>query len=296
MKIARNPDRSLVFLVDNGSVRPGATLNLRRVAAALSERTGMPVEARSLLHSNKVPAEKLDGMPASTLGPAATWRAEEGVKDMVILPFFFGPSRALSGYLPERLGEMQEVHPEVRVRVASPLVDLQAPTDLRLARILRDGVEEQIQQLPTGSKPAVVLADHGSPIPEVTAVRNVVAGQLATLLEDRVRSVTPASMERREGDEYRFNEPLLENLLDEPGFNDGPVIVSMLFLSPGKHAGEDGDVATICADAEARNSGLATRITRLAGEHDGILEILADRLEEAISGEHYLLDLPPRGA
>ncbi|WP_295720185.1 cobalamin biosynthesis protein CbiX [uncultured Halovibrio sp.] len=285
-----------VFLVDNGSLRPGATLNLRRVAAALCERTGMPVEARSLLHSNKVPAEKLDGIPASTLGPAATWRAEEGVKDMVILPFFFGPSRALSGYLPERLGEMQEIHPEVRVRVASPLVDLQAPTDLRLARILRDGVEEQIQQLPTGSKPAVVLADHGSPIPEVTAVRNVVAGQLATLLEDRVRSVTPASMERREGDEYRFNEPLLENLLDQPGFNDGPVIVSMLFLSPGKHAGEDGDVATICADAEARNSGLATRITHLAGEHAGILEILADRLEEAISGEHYLLDLPPRGA
>lgn len=285
-----------VFLVDNGSLRPGATLNLRRVAAALCERTGMPVEARSLLHSNKVPAEKLDGIPASTLGPAATWRAEEGVKDMVILPFFFGPSRALSGYLPERLGEMQEIHPEVRVRVASPLVDLQAPTDLRLARILRDGVEEQIQQLPTDSKPAVVLADHGSPIPEVTAVRNVVAGQLATLLEDRVRSVTPASMERREGDEYRFNEPLLENLLDQPGFNDGPVIVSMLFLSPGKHAGEDGDVATICADAEARNSGLATRITHLAGEHAGILEILADRLEEAISGEHYLLDLPPRGA
>jgi len=285
-----------VFLVDNGSLRPGATLNLRRVAAALCERTGMPVEARSLLHSNKVPAEKLDDIPASTLGPAATWRAEEGVKDMVILPFFFGPSRALSGYLPERLGEMQEIHPEVRVRVASPLVDLQAPTDLRLARILRDGVEEQIQQLPTGSKPAVVLADHGSPIPEVTAVRNVVAGQLATLLEDRVRSVTPASMERREGDEYRFNEPLLENLLDQPGFNDGPVIVSMLFLSPGKHAGEDGDVATICADAEARNSGLATRITHLAGEHAGILEILADRLEEAISGEHYLLDLPPRGA
>lgn len=284
-----------VFLVDNGSLRPGATLNLRRVAAALGERTGLPVEARSLLHSNKVPAEELDGVPASTLGPAATWRAEEGVTDMVVLPFFFGPSRALSGYLPERLGEMQEAHPEVQVRIASPLVDLQAPTDLRLARVLRDGVEEQLQQLPAGSQPSVVLADHGSPIPEVAAVRNVLAGQLGALLEGRVRSVTPASMERREGDEYRFNEPLLENLLDEPGFNHGPVIVSMLFLSPGKHAGEDGDVATICADAESRNPGLATHITRLAGEHDGTLDILADRLEEAISGERYLLDLPAPG-
>ncbi|MGM0451221.1 MAG: sirohydrochlorin chelatase, partial [Pseudomonadota bacterium] len=274
--------------------RPGATLNLRRVAAALGDRTGMPVEARSLLHSNKVPAEELDGVPASTLGPAATWRAEEGVTDMVVLPFFFGPSRALNGYLPERLGEMQEAHPEVQVRIASPLVDLQAATDLRLARILRDGVEEQLQRLPAGSQPAVILADHGSPIPEVTAVRNVLAGQLATLMENRVRSVTPASMERREGDEYRFNEPLLENLLDEPGFNQGPVIVSMLFLSPGKHAGEGGDVATICADAEGRNPGLETRITQLAGEHDGILDILADRLEQAISGDRFLLDLPAR--
>ena len=296
MKIDRDPDRTLVFLVDNGSLRPGATLNLRRVAAALGEHTGMPVEARSLLHSNKVPAEELDGVPASTLGPAATWRAEEGITDMVVLPFFFGPSRALSGYLPERLGEVQAAHPKVHVRIASPLIDLQAPTDLRLARILRDGVAEQLRQLPAGSKPAVVLADHGSPIPEVTAVRNVLAGQLATLLEDQVRSVTPASMERREGDEYRFNEPLLENLLDEPGFNQGPVIVSMLFLSPGKHAGEGGDVATICAEAETRNPGLETRITRLAGEHDGILAILADRLEQAISGDHYLLDLPAHGA
>ncbi|MEQ6885375.1 cobalamin biosynthesis protein CbiX [Salicola sp. Rm-C-2C1-2] len=284
-----------VFLVDNGSLRPGATLNLRRVASALGDHTGMAVEARSLLHSNKVPAEQLDGVPASTLGPASAWRAEEGVTDMVILPFFFGPSRALNGYLPERLGEMQAENPQVRVRIASPLVDLQAPTDLRLARLLRDGVEEQLQQLPAGTKPTVILADHGSPIPDVTAVRNALAGQMAALLEDRVRSVTPASMERREGDEYRFNEPLLENLLDEPGFNQGPVIVSMLFLSPGKHAGEGGDVVTICQDAEARNPGLATHITRLAGEHDGVLEILSDRLDQAIDGERFLLDLPAQG-
>lgn len=296
MKLPRDARTTSTFLVDNGSLRPSATLNLRRVAAALSEQTGIPVEARSLLHSNKVPADKINGEAASTLGPAATWRAEEGADNMVILPFFFGPSRALTGYLPERLGDVQASHPEVHIRVASPLMDLRAPTDLRLARILRDGVEEQLQQLPPGSHPAVVLADHGSPIPDVTAVRNLLAGQLAVLLEDRVRCVTPASMERREGDAYRFNEPLLENLLDDPGFNEGPVIVSMLFLSPGKHAGAEGDVATICADAEARNPGLATCITRLAGEHDGILTILADRLQEAINGEHYLLDLPGPGA
>jgi len=58
-----------VFLVDNGSLRPASTLNLRRIAATLSEHTGIPVEAASLLHSNKVPAEDLEGTPATTLGP-----------------------------------------------------------------------------------------------------------------------------------------------------------------------------------------------------------------------------------
>ena len=281
-----------VFLVDNGSLRPGSTLNLRRIAAALSERTGMPVEAASLLHSNKVPAEDLDGEAARTLGPAATRRADEGSREIVILPFFFGPSRALTGYLPERMATLQERHPEVHVRVATPLVDLFGPVDLRLARILRDGVLETM----TGSSPpAVALVDHGSPIPEVTAVRNVLAGQLAALLEGKADRVTAASMERREGDAYRFNDPLLENLLDQPGFNQGEVVVSMLFLSPGRHAGAEGDVAGICGEAEERNPGLKTAMTPLAGEHPGILEILEERLQQALTDTSFLLDLPAGG-
>ena len=38
-----------IFLVDNGSLRPQATLNLRRVAASLSEQIGETVQAASLL-------------------------------------------------------------------------------------------------------------------------------------------------------------------------------------------------------------------------------------------------------
>lgn len=278
-----------VFLVDNGSLRPASTLNLRRLAAELGERTGIPVEAASLLHSNKVPAEELGGTPATTLGPAATRQAEQGSREILVVPFFFGPSRALTGYLPERMATLQERFPDVSVRVASPLVDLQGPVDLRLARMLRDGV---LERKSPGARPAVALVDHGSPIPEVTAVRNVLAGQLGALLEGEVHSVTAASMERREGDEYRFNEPLLENLLDQPGFNQGEIILSMLFLSPGRHAGKEGDVAGICSDAEARNPGLRTAISRLAGEHDGMVDILADRLRQALDGERFLLDLP----
>ncbi|WP_372612951.1 sirohydrochlorin chelatase, partial [Halomonas sp.] len=263
---------------------------LRRLAAELSARSAVRVEPASLLHSNKVPAEDLEGVPAVTLGPAATRRADAGCDEILVLPFFFGSSRALTEYLPERMATLQQSHPGVHVRIANPLVDLEGPLDLRLARILRDGV---LERMTPGSRPAVVLVDHGSPIPEVTAVRNVLAGQLGALLEDRVHCLAAASMERREGDAYRFNEPLLERLLDNPGFHRGEVIVSMLFLSPGRHAGRDGDVAVICAEAERRHPGLQTTMTRLAGEHDAILDILAERLDRALAGHDILHDIPP---
>lgn len=269
-----------IFLVDNGSLRADSTRNLRRVATALSGETGRPVWPVSLLHSHKVPARDLAGVPAETFEPALIARAEKGETAFLVVPFFFGPSRALLEYIPERAARLKKRFPELRVRVAPPLVDLDRGGDFRVAGILRDGV---IARIEPGRHPAVALVDHGSPVPEVTAVRNFVAGQLSVLLGDRVDRVVPSSMERREADAYRFNEPLLENLLGRPGFDAGPVIVAMMFLSPGKHAGPDGDVARICRRAEAEHPGLRTAMTSLAGEDGGIVGILADRLCEGLS-------------
>jgi len=53
-------------------------------------------------------------------------------------------------------------------------------------------------------------------------------------------------------------------------------------------------VAGICAEAEQRNPGLQTAISRLAGEHQGMVDILADRLEQALNGKRFLLDIPAR--
>jgi sirohydrochlorin ferrochelatase len=278
-----------IFLVDNGSLRPQATHNLRRVAASLSQHIGETVQAASLLHSNKIPAEEVDDIPATTLGPAAERSAERGATEIIVLPFFFGPSKALVGYLPERMAALQARFPHVKVRVAQPLVDELGDNDLRLAHLLADNVRDKLQP---GSKPHVALVDHGSPIPEVTAVRNRLAGQLSVLLADDVACVAAASMERRKGDEYRFNEPLLENLLVTPEFNAGPVILAMLFLSPGRHAGEGGDIAEICAAAEQPHSALSVTTTALVGEHPGIVDILATRLRQAIDDERFLLDIP----
>ncbi|SJN14656.1 cobalamin (vitamin B12) biosynthesis CbiX protein [Halomonas citrativorans] len=277
-----------IFLVDNGSLRPAATRNLRRIAALLSQQTGETVHAASLLHSHKIPANELEGTPALTLGPAAERSAEQGATEIIVLPFFFGPSKALTGYLPERMATLQARFPNVSVRVAQPLVDEQGDNDLRLARLLADNVREHLN----GTRPRVALVDHGSPIPEVTAVRNRLAGQLSVLLADEVACVAAASMERREGEAYRFNEPLLENLLDNPGFHDRPVVLAMLFLSPGRHAGEEGDIAEICQDAQQRHPTLSVATTRLVGEHSGIVEILHSRLCQALDGQRFLLELP----
>ncbi len=278
-----------ILLVDNGSLRAQATLNLRRLAHALGQATGQAVDAASLLHSYKIPAEELDGEKAMSLGPRAEQLATEGVTELVVLPFFFGPSQALTRYLPERLVEVQARHPQLSVKVALPLVDSQAPVDLRLARLLADNVREQMNGK---SRPRVVLVDHGSPIPEVTAVRNYLAGQLSVLLNEEASCVTFASMERRDGEAYRFNEPLLEDLLAAEAMAGSEVILAMLFLSPGRHAGEAGDIAEICDQAMARSPGLRVTTTRLAGEHDAILEILATRLAQGLAGAPLLLELP----
>ncbi|WP_322528798.1 cobalamin biosynthesis protein CbiX [Salinicola sp. LHM] len=282
-----------ILLVDNGSLRPQATLNLRRLADALSQATGEAVEAASLLHSFKIPPEALGGRKAVTVGPLAERYAAEGGTELIILPFFFGPSQALTRYLPERLAEVQASYPQLSVKVAPPLVDTLLAPDLRLAQLLADNVRERMTNL---SRPKVVLVDHGSPIPEVTAVRNYLAGQLSALLADEAECVTFASMERRDGDAYRFNEPLLETLLASPALADSDVILSMLFLSPGRHAGEDGDIAEICTQAMSRAPGLNVVTTRLVGENDAILELLATRLRQALAGGPLLTELPTIGA
>lgn len=265
---------SLTLLVDNGSLEPAATLALRALAAKLSERLGQPVEPVSLLHSSGVPADKLGGTAAEILEPALERRIKAGQQTFLILPLFFGPSGALTDYLPGRLAHLQAKHPALSVKIAAPLFQ---PDDDRLAQILADHVQQTNPETPR-----VALVDHGSPARPVVAVRNQLAEQLGKLLgADHV--VTASSMERREGAAYDFCEPLLANLLRQPGWNEGDVTVAMQFLLPGRHAGPGGDVAEICRTAEAASGGkLRTKMSPLVAEHPLLIDILADRWRTAV--------------
>ncbi len=264
---------TLTLLMDNGSLEPAATLGLRGLAAKLGERIGAQVEPVSLLHSSAVPAEKLGGSLAEILEPTLERRLAAGQTDFLVVPLFFGPSGALTDYLPKRLAHLRTKHPALNVRIAAPLF---AAGDNRLASILAD----QVRGLGATTR-RVALVDHGSPAKAVTDVRNELACQLAGQLGTDW-TVAPASMERREGAAYDFCEPLLEKLLRSPGWNAGEVVVAMQFLLPGRHAGLNGDVAEICRAAEIASGGaLRTTMTGLVAEHPLLVDILADRWSRA---------------
>ncbi len=304
--------RPTLILLDNGSLEPAATLSLRRIAGRLSKELGEKVHPMSLLHSHKIPGEQLDGIPAETFERGIKPRLAAGETNFLIIPLFFGPSAALTEYVPNRVSVLKRDHPELCVRVAPCLVDPTDSNDERMAAILEDnilsalashhsqvevhGVTDPTSALrspisglghPTSGlrpPPAIILVDHGSPKREVNAIREHLTGQLRRRLGDRVNHLNPASMERRPEAEYDFNEPLLERAFEQLPSKEGPVIVSMLFLSPGRHAGPGGDIACICKEARARHPGLNPILTPLVGEHEGLIPILADRARAAIAG------------
>ena len=268
--LVRSPS---VFLIDNGSLRPEATIALRALAGRLSERAGALVEAVSLLHSHKVPAEYLHGEAATIVKRRMRALIAEGQRRFRLLPLFLGPSLAITDYLPQVIEGLRAKTPGLDVRIAAPLAggDVEQP-DGRLAQILADHVAPLLEQMPQAK---LALVDHGSPIEPVNRLRDAVARRLGALLG---RAAQPCSMERRDGPEYDFNEPLLENLGRVQGLPGGPLILAMFFLLPGRHAGRGGDVATLAEGLVEKGVFTTVEATSLLSEHPLLLEALADRL------------------
>jgi len=275
------PSGPRCLLFDNGSLRPESTRNLRAIARRLQEAIAVEVDAVSLLHSSAVSPDELDGVPARLLEPALDARLAAGSDDVVLLPLFFGPSAALTGYLPALLERLRCRHPNRRVLVGRWLVDPGDGCDFRIASVLAENVREVIAARGWRS-PAVVLVDHGSPERAVVAVRDFLARQLAELLSGEVARLAAASMERRPGPEFDFCDPLLAAVLRLPEFFTSQVVVARQFFSPGRHAGPGGDVAEICAAAERACPQLRTAPTKLIGADLRLIPVLCDRYHEAL--------------
>ena len=253
-------------------------------ARQLAVELGVEVRAGSLLHSSAVDVAGLGGQPAQLLEPALSeFLARQPEAEVVVLPLFFGPSGALTDYVPERLAALMKKFPQARLRLARWLID-PSETDNRIAQALADAVRRQIvtERL---VRPKVVLVDHGSPQRAVTAVRDFLGSQVQTLLADEVETVAVASMEKRSGPDYAFNDPLLAERLRTPPFDRGEVVVALQFLSPGRHAGPDGDVAQICTEARAEHPELRTYLTETIASDQRVIAVLTDRYRQALQSQ-----------
>ena len=267
-----------VLLVDNGSTRPAATLNLRRLAKALSDSTGRTVYPVSLQHADRIAPNRLDGLPALTFSPFMHDQLEQGVRRFRIIPLFFGPSRALSSFIPDQVAVLSKEFGPVTFDIAEVLCPLPAG-EPRLAKIALDNIREtaQAQDIDVGR---IIVVDHGSPVPAVTAVREYVADELRRLLDAEVE-LAQAVMERRVGSDYDFNGPLVERQLKVWAIQSRvqPVILAMMFLLPGRHAGNCGDIEQICSKVTNQYPGFAVYISPLVADHPMLIEILQDRLK-----------------
>ena len=127
--------------------------------------------------------------------------------------------------------------------------------------------------------PYLARVDHGTPVLDVNRVREEVGESLKERMSEHISGFSTCSMERREGEQYDFNEPLLENLLAEKKEKFEEVLVAQLFLSPGRHAGEGGDLYRICGSFADSSSSHRLVRTDLLGTHTSVIEILLERIE-----------------
>jgi sirohydrochlorin ferrochelatase len=257
----------IVTLIDNGSLEPAAHRNLRAVAAALAERTGIAVAAVSWKHSDRIPAVALDGVPAQTLGPWVRAQLARNERDFTFVPFFISAQGAVGSALRRELEQLQRDAGDFNFTF----------TDGLAARgVLASIVVDRIRgTLFTGglSRPPVIVVDHGGPSSAAAALRDEIAGEIRTALTGEIGPLTAASMEGAHG-------PLLSDVLKTPDFDRGDVVLAPLFLSPGRHAGAGGDLAQIAHAAEERQFTLRCHFTELVGTHPRAVDALALALRE----------------
>jgi len=250
-----------ILLVDNGSYEPAATLALRDLAKEAGRLIGQEVRPVSTMHSTKIDPALLGGQPAVIFEQAVQQAKADGIDELVVLPLFIGPSRAITEYLPKVFADAQPGAMKLSIR--EPLFGPE------LTGMLIDNLKSTGWAKGSGT---ILLCDHGSPIPEVTRCRNFFAVSLRNQLGLKEDELIACSMERREGAEYDFNEPLLEHALQDA---KGDAVILMLFLLPGRHAGAEGDVATIAK--EHAPDDLRWKLSPLLGTHPALPALLFRR-------------------
>ncbi|CAH0485204.1 unnamed protein product [Peronospora farinosa] len=255
----------LVVLVNIGSLRAEPYLDLRQISFRLSRSIGQPVVPCSFRFSNRVNPNELYGLEAKTFGMVLTDHLAtrgDNASDVVVLPLFFGKSKNAE--------------------------------DTRVAQILLERILAVVDLKTVTDDVNVLVVDHGTPSRDVNEARELVAQALRGLLQryEHVKLVDTACMERREGAEYDFNDPLLAQALDYYTVKTGIVVCAIMFLSNGRHAGEKGDIKEIIEDVRARHPGVDVCVTEALGMHELLSEIMKDRYRTVLAKETPDYTLP----
>jgi sirohydrochlorin ferrochelatase len=254
----------IVALIDNGSLEPAAHRNLRRVAAALSERANVSVHAVSWKHSDKVPLEALDHTPAWTVVPFLRAMFALGQRDFVFVPFFISPQGAIGSALRTEIENLRFEVGDFEFTFTEGLAASGIIPSIVADRVRACIATEQLRN------PALIVVDHGGPSARSATLRDALTEKIRAALGGLVEMVAAASMEGE-------HPPLLAEQLRRDPFASRDVIVAPLFLSPGRHAGPDGDIARISRAAHPRS-----HLTDLVGTHDLAVDALAAALRTTL--------------
>ena len=274
-----------ILLVDNGSTRVDAAIQLRHLAAKLSHETGTKIHAVSLKHSDRICIEdvknKLENIPARVFSEFMTGQLKAGQRNFIIIPLFFGNSRALTSFVPDEKRLLEDQFGPFNIDMTRVLYPLPDGDPLLVDILYQHAIETNQNDNSTLNN--LVLVDHGSPLPAVNAVRQHIAAALnARLANDN--PIAQAAMERRDGKEYDFNGELLEDYLSrlaKSGETNATVL--LLFLLPGSHAGENGDIVQICNSVMKHYPNFTVEISPLISQNEKLVTCLSQRLHEKLN-------------
>lgn len=267
----------IVALIDNGSLEPAAHLNLRAAARALTKRAGVHVHAVSWKHSDRITSGQLGETPAWTLAPFVRAMAALGQREFVFVPFFVSAQGAIGSALRTDLEQLQRDLASPEAAPGSLPFEFTFTEGLAVRGAIPAIVAERIRSTTAAAKlrqPAVIVVDHGGPSAVSASLRDRLAAQIRVQLGREIGVLSAASMEGA-------HAPLLADVLASPPFAGREVVVAPLFLSPGRHAGPEGDLAQICRTAAAR-----AHITDLVGTHPAAIDALAAALHATLSTLH----------
>lgn len=280
----------IVALIDNGSLEPAAHLNLRAVATALSTRTGISVHAVSWKHSDRIPVEVLATESASNETPTPAWTLAPfvramtalGQREFLFVPFFISAQGAIGSALRHDLEKLQAERPQQPFEFSfTPGLAASGV----IPGIVAQRILSTLETLALPPTTPVIVVDHGGPSPTSAALRNELAAAVGDLLAGKTGPVVAASME---GEKHAHNQPVMADQLASAGFDTGDVVIAPLFLSPGRHAGPEGDLAQIARAAEDRLAlrSLRCHFTELVGTHPLAVDTLAHALRDSLSTLH----------